>query len=54
MGKTFDFSKEKPTDLPKYAGLTFINCQTHKIPVGGWPRDMRENEPGHPCLPVIH
>ncbi|KAM0540919.1 hypothetical protein ACHAPJ_013448 [Fusarium lateritium] len=46
IGKTFDFSDRKLEKLAKAAGFTDINFQTHKIPVGQWPKDKKKKELG--------
>ncbi|KAJ4251467.1 hypothetical protein NW762_011452 [Fusarium torreyae] len=46
IGKTFDFSDRKLEKLAQAAGFTQINFQTHKIPVGQWPKDKKKKELG--------
>ncbi|KAK7416159.1 hypothetical protein QQX98_005356 [Neonectria punicea] len=46
MGKTLDFSDRKLEKLTKAAGFANIDYETHKIPVGRWPRDKKMKELG--------
>ncbi|KAG3178971.1 hypothetical protein PC129_g25468, partial [Phytophthora cactorum] len=46
MGKTLDFSDRKLEKLAQAAGFANINYETHKIPVGRWPRDKKMKELG--------
>ncbi|KAF5023474.1 hypothetical protein F66182_4474 [Fusarium sp. NRRL 66182] len=46
IGRTFDFSNGKLQKLAKDAGFTGVNLQTHKIPVGRWPREKKKKEIG--------
>lgn len=45
-GQTFDFTNGRLEQLAKDAGLTSITSQTHKIPVGHWPKDKKLKELG--------
>ncbi|KAM0425983.1 hypothetical protein ACHAPT_008922 [Fusarium lateritium] len=46
MGRTFDFTNRKQETLAKAAGFSRITHQTHKIPVGRWPKDKKKKELG--------
>ncbi|KAF4443965.1 hypothetical protein F53441_11283 [Fusarium austroafricanum] len=46
IGRTFDFTNGKLENLAKDAGFTSVTPQTHKIPVGRWPRDKKKKELG--------
>ncbi|KAF4966875.1 hypothetical protein FSARC_5488 [Fusarium sarcochroum] len=46
IGRTFDFSDRKLEKLAEAAGFSEINFQTHKIPVGQWPKDKKKKELG--------
>ncbi|KAF4984575.1 hypothetical protein FZEAL_251 [Fusarium zealandicum] len=46
MGKTLDFGDRKLEKLAQEAGFDQINYQTHKIPIGKWPKDKDLKELG--------
>ncbi|KAF5594780.1 methyltransferase [Fusarium pseudocircinatum] len=46
IGCTFDFSNGKLSTLAKDAGFVSVAPQTHRIPVGRWPRDKEKKELG--------
>ncbi|KAF4443113.1 Demethylmenaquinone methyltransferase [Fusarium acutatum] len=46
IGCTFDFSNNKLSTLAKDAGFVSITPQTHKIPIGRWPKDKKKKELG--------
>jgi ubiquinone/menaquinone biosynthesis C-methylase UbiE len=46
IGRTFDFSDRKLEKLAKTAGFNKVTLQTHKIPVGRWPKDKKKKELG--------
>ncbi|KAF5610737.1 demethylmenaquinone methyltransferase [Fusarium subglutinans] len=46
IGCTFDFSNGKLSTLAKDAGFVSVTPQTHKIPVGRWPKDKKKKELG--------
>ncbi|SPJ79179.1 related to methyltransferase [Fusarium torulosum] len=46
IGRTFDFSNRKLEKLAKTAGFNKVTLQTHKIPVGHWPKDKKKKELG--------
>ncbi|KAI6758221.1 hypothetical protein HG530_010461 [Fusarium avenaceum] len=46
IGRTFDFSNRKLEKLAETAGFNKVTLQTHKIPVGRWPKDKKKKELG--------
>jgi predicted SAM-dependent methyltransferase len=46
IGRTFDFSDRKLEKLAKTAGFDEVTFETHKIPVGRWPKDKKKKELG--------
>ncbi|KAG7406125.1 S-adenosyl-L-methionine-dependent methyltransferase [Fusarium sp. MPI-SDFR-AT-0072] len=46
IGCTFDFSNGKLSTLAKDAGFVSVTPQTHKIPIGRWPKDKTKKELG--------
>jgi ubiquinone/menaquinone biosynthesis C-methylase UbiE len=44
--RTFDFSDRKLEKLAESANFTNVTFQTHKIPVGRWPKDKKKKEIG--------
>ncbi|KAG9495479.1 hypothetical protein J7337_013728 [Fusarium musae] len=46
IGCTFDFSNGKLSTLAKDAGFVSVTPQTHRIPVGRWPKDKKKKELG--------
>ncbi|KAF4470989.1 demethylmenaquinone methyltransferase [Fusarium albosuccineum] len=46
MGRTFDFTDRKLEKLATAAGFSAINFETHRIPVGRWPKDKKMKELG--------
>ncbi|KAK2689993.1 hypothetical protein QWA68_010135 [Fusarium oxysporum] len=46
IGCTFDFSNGKLSTLAKDAGFVSVTPQTHKIPIGRWPKDKKKKELG--------
>ncbi|PNP79272.1 hypothetical protein FNYG_07348 [Fusarium nygamai] len=46
IGCTFDFSNNKLSTLAKDAGFVSITPQTHRIPIGRWPKDKKKKELG--------
>ncbi|KAF4993409.1 hypothetical protein FGRMN_6496 [Fusarium graminum] len=45
-GRTFEFSDRKLEILAKTAGFSQITFDTHKVPVGRWPKDKKKKELG--------
>ncbi|RBR04097.1 uncharacterized protein FIESC28_11635 [Fusarium coffeatum] len=46
INRTFNFSNGKLQTLAETANFTNITSQTHKVPVGHWPKDKRKKEIG--------
>ncbi|KAJ4006094.1 hypothetical protein NW766_010922 [Fusarium irregulare] len=46
INRTFNFSNGKLQTLAENANFSNITFQTHKIPVGRWPKDKRKKEIG--------
>ncbi|KAM0318647.1 hypothetical protein ACHAPQ_010607 [Fusarium lateritium] len=46
IGRTFDFTDRKLEKLAETAGFKDVTFQTHKIPVGRWPKDKKKKELG--------
>ncbi|RKK09859.1 hypothetical protein BFJ66_g10101 [Fusarium oxysporum f. sp. cepae] len=46
IGCTFDFSNGRLSTLAKDAGFVSVTPQTHKIPIGRWPKDKKKKELG--------
>ncbi|KAF5707609.1 methyltransferase [Fusarium globosum] len=46
IGCTFDFSNGKLATLAKDAGFVSVTPQTHKVPIGRWPRAKKKKELG--------
>ncbi|KAI8653893.1 hypothetical protein NCS56_01344700 [Fusarium sp. Ph1] len=46
MGRTFDFTDRKQEKMAQATGFSRITHQTHKIPVGRWPKDKKKKELG--------
>ncbi|ESU09401.1 hypothetical protein FGSG_03787 [Fusarium graminearum PH-1] len=44
--RTLDFSNQKLEKLAKAANFTNVTYQSHKIPVGRWPKDKKKKELG--------
>ncbi|KAF4342474.1 demethylmenaquinone methyltransferase [Fusarium beomiforme] len=45
-GRTFDFTKGKLATMAKGAGFVSVTPQTHKVPVGRWPKEKKMKELG--------